>query len=323
MSNGERETAWQRWVRQPQKLWLRRAVFQVHLWSGIGLGVYIFFISVTGSVLVYRNELYVAALPEPVVSTSTEPVLSDSQLTDAASRSYPDYGVARIVRAHSPDEAVVVWLRQGDKTRKRLFDPRTGADVGSAAQPGVWLVTKLIELHADLLGGRTGRQVNSIGAVAVLLSALTGLVIWWPGVKRWRRSLTLHRGVGWKRFNWDLHSATGFWSFVFVVVFALSGLYLSIPDTFHTFANWLDPPIDGNEGLRFVDSFLSGLAYSHFGRINGIGIPCSGPGLCDQTIKAIWAVFGAAPAAMFVTGAIMWWNRVLRPWRRRASSRVA
>jgi hypothetical protein len=50
----------------------------------------------------------------------------------------------------------------------------------------------------------------------------------------------------------------------------------------------------------------------HIGRINGIGIPCSGPGLCDQTMKLIWAVFGLAPAVMFVTGAVMWWNRVLR-----------
>jgi uncharacterized iron-regulated membrane protein len=51
----------------------------------------------------------------------------------------------------------------------------------------------------------------------------------------------------------------------------------------------------------------------HFGRIQGIGIPCSGPGLCDQATKAVWALFGLAPAAMVVTGAIMWWNRVLRP----------
>jgi hypothetical protein len=65
----------------------------------------------------------------------------------------------------------------------------------------------------------------------------------------------------------------------------------------------------------------------HFGRVNGIGIPCSGPGFCDQTTKAIWAVFGLSPAAMFVTGAIMWWNRVLRPRlasaRRRDGSQTA
>jgi uncharacterized iron-regulated membrane protein len=31
-----------------------------------------------------------------------------------------------------------------------------------------------------------------------------------------------------------------------------------------------------------------------------------------MTTKLIWAVFGLAPAVMFVTGAVMWWNRVVR-----------
>lgn len=320
MGKGNQRTRWQRWLRQPQTVWLRRVIFQVHLWSGISLGLYIVFISVTGSVLVYRNELYVAATPEPIISASPGPSLSDDELADAAVRRYPGYRVARVIRARNPDQAVEIWLARGATTRERLFDPRSGADVGSAAEVGVWLVTKLIEVHADLLAGRTGRRVNGIGAVAVLLSAGTGLVIWWPGIARWRRSLTLRSGVGWKRFTWDLHSAIGFWSSAFIIVFAVSGLYLSIPEQFHAFANRLDPPTDTNPGLRFVDSALAWLAYSHFGRINGIGLPCSGPGLCDQSIKAVWAVFGLAPAAMFATGTIMWWNRVLRPWRRRVSS---
>ena len=67
--NGSNQlTAWQRWVQRPQKIWLRRALFQVHLWSGIAVGLYILMISVTGSVLVYRNELYRAATTEPLVS---------------------------------------------------------------------------------------------------------------------------------------------------------------------------------------------------------------------------------------------------------------
>ena len=61
-------TLWQRWVQKPQKIWFRRALFQVHLWSAIAVGLYIFLISVTGSVLVYRNELYRAATPEPIIS---------------------------------------------------------------------------------------------------------------------------------------------------------------------------------------------------------------------------------------------------------------
>jgi len=105
----------------------------------------------------------------------------------------------------------------------------------------------------------------------------------------------------------------GFWSLGFTLVFALSGVYLVIPDQLQDVADWLEPPTAQNAGVRIGDRVIYWLAYLHFGRINGIGIPCSGPGLCDQTTKAIWAIFGLAPAAMFVTGTILWWNRVLRP----------
>lgn len=236
-------SAWQRWLRRPRDLWLRRAVFQVHLWSGIALGLYVFFVSVTGSVLVYRNELYVAAIPD---------------------------------------------------------------------QDAMRLVSTLIELHDTLLAGPAGRKLNGVGALAVLLLAVTGLVVWWPGLARWRRGLTLHRGVGWKRLVYDLHAMVGFWTFVFIAMFAVSGAYLCFPDTFHAWADRLDPPTATNAGQRFVDDALYWLAFSHFGRINGIGLPCDGPGLCDQAVKAAWAVVGLAPAAMFATGATMWWNRVLR-----------
>ena len=257
MSKGDRLNIWQRWLRQPQRVWARRALFQVHLWSGIGVGLYVLFVSVTGSVLVYRNEMYVAALPAS----------------------------------------------------------------GTADGAGTRLVEGLIDLHDNLLAGSTGRFVNGIGAVAIFLIALTGLVIWWPGVRSWRRSLSLRRGVGWKRFTWDLHSAMGFWSFLFVFVFAASGIYLCFPDAVSGFADLLEPVTNENAGTRFVDSALYWLAYLHFGRINGIGIPCHGPGVCDQTVKAVWALFGLAPAVMFVTGSIMWWNRVVRRWLRRTPTR--
>jgi len=319
VSAGDQLSVWQSWVRQPQKIWLRRALFQVHLWSGIALGLYIFLISVTGGVLVYRNELYRAATPEPIISKSSAPRLTDDQLKEVARRLFPDYEVERISHPRNVDQAVDVWLHQGKVTRKRMFDPRSGSDLGDSVSTAFWLVSELLDLHDNLLGGRTGREVNGVGALLLLVLAGTGLAIWWPGIRTWRRSLTLPRGVGWQRWTWQLHSVIGFWSLAFVLVFGLSGAYLVFPDSFQDLADWLEPPTAANAGIRIVDKTIYWLAYLHFGRINGIGIPCRGPGLCDQTTKAIWAVFGLAPAAMFVTGAIMWWNRVLRP--RLASSR--
>jgi uncharacterized iron-regulated membrane protein len=256
---GRMMTVWQRWLRQPQRVWLRTVIFQVHLWSGIGAGLYILAISLTGSLLVYRNELYRAATPAPTASTASGP------------------------QSASPPV------------------PR-----------GIRAMTMLLDFHDNLFAGSAGRKVNAVGALLLLLLVKTGAVIWWPGVDAWRGALTVRRHVGWKRLIWELHRATGFWSFGFLLLFGVTGLYLGMPEPFHELGDYLQPLTPENAGERLVDRITYWLAYLHFGRLGGRGIPGCGRGLCDSTTKFIWAVFGLTPAVMFVTGAVMWWNRVLR-----------
>jgi uncharacterized iron-regulated membrane protein len=305
-------TYWQRWISHPQSIWLRRATFQLHLWSGIGVGLYVLVISVTGSVLVYRNELYVAATPDPIVLAQSGPRLTEDELKAAAARSYPGYTIAGISSGQASSEPVRISLEGRGGRRERLFNPYTGEDLGDSVPLGIRIVSRLLELHDDLLAGDTGRSVNGVAALLVILLAGTGIVVWWPGIKTWRRSLRVHRNVGWRRFIWDLHSMIGFWTIGFILLFGLSGAYLGNPQVFQDAADWIEPLTDANAETRLVDRIVYWLAYLHFGRINGIGIPCSGPGLCDQATKLVWAVFGLAPAAMFITGTVMWWNRVLR-----------
>src|SRR5580698_671221 len=217
-------TYWQRWIRQPQTLWLRKAAFQLHLWSGIGIGLYVLLISVTGSILVYRNELYRVATPDPVVVIASGPRLTDEQLGRAATRTYPGYRVLNISQPPNPAEAVSISLKGPDGQKNRLFNPYTGADIGDAVPFGIWAVSKLLSLHDDLLGGPTGRKVNGVGAVLIVFLAFTGIVVWWPGIRRWRRSLIVQRNAGWQRVIWGLHSMIGFWSLGIILMFALSGV---------------------------------------------------------------------------------------------------
>src|SRR5215475_1848765 len=107
-------TYWQRWISQPQTVWLRKAVFQVHLWSGIGIGLYVLLVSVTGSILVYRNELYEAAVREPVVVTPSGPLLTDEQLGEAVERAYPGYTISSLSRPQNPSQAVSIPLSRGN-----------------------------------------------------------------------------------------------------------------------------------------------------------------------------------------------------------------
>ena len=50
-------SSWQQWIHQPQRLWLHSVLFNVHYMVGVVLGVYIGLMSLTGAILVYRDEL--------------------------------------------------------------------------------------------------------------------------------------------------------------------------------------------------------------------------------------------------------------------------
>ena len=294
-------TSWERWLRHPQTVWLRKAVFQVHLWSGIGVGLYIVVISVTGSVLVYRSELRQTFNPEPRIVSVAGDRMSADELTELAQRAYPEHTVSIWVDPDDPEQAVTLSVDRDGKRQQLLFDPYTGEDLGNALPLGWRLTTWFLDLHDNLLYGDTGRTVNGFGAVLVALLSVTGAFIWWPGIQSWRRSLTIDWKANWGRFTWSLHSAFGFWTVAFVFMWGVTGIYLCFPQPFTALVDYLEPFDETNFEPRVGDTVLYWIAYLHFGRFGG------------WPSKILWAVVGLAPPVMFVTGALMWWRRVLKP----------
>ncbi|NOT28292.1 MAG: PepSY domain-containing protein, partial [Acidobacteria bacterium] len=131
---------------------MRRAVYQVHLWTGLVLGLYLVMLSLTGSALVYRLELNrLFQAPAPTFDPDRVPMASDA-LAEAARRAYPGYDATAVGTRISRNRPVVeVRLERGDDLLERLFDPYTGADLGDAMSPVMRTLTWLARLHDDLL----------------------------------------------------------------------------------------------------------------------------------------------------------------------------
>jgi uncharacterized iron-regulated membrane protein len=156
----------------------------------------------------------------------------------------------------------------------------------------------MVELHDHLLlGDEAGLVVNGVGAVLLTLLSISGALLWWPGVARWRRSLAVSVRNGWVRFCWDLHSATGFWTFLLIFMWALTGVYLSYTDYF---AHFLYSDSGGPGPFGFLDPAVRWLVRLHFGRTFGL------------TLKVAWVVLGLVPTVMFATAFVVWWRRVVR-----------
>jgi uncharacterized iron-regulated membrane protein len=110
-----------------------------------------------------------------------------------------------------------VWL---DPTDARLLD-RAGSDSGA--------VRFLHGLHGSLQVPGAGRQIVGWIGVAMLLSSLTGLWLWWP------LSGGLRRGLRWRRQNAltpNLHHLAGFWIAIPLAMLSFTGAWISFPAFF-------------------------------------------------------------------------------------------
>ncbi len=310
----------QLWLRRPQTVWLRRAVFQLHLWSGIILGVYIVLVCLSGSAVVFRNDLYDLLFAITKVEVSGK-ALTREQLTQAAQRAYPGYTVRSIQRGRFPTEATDILLAKGWRHKDRLFDPYRGRDIGPSVDIYYHLLHWAGDLHGNLMLGPKGIQANAVGGFLTAMMCLTGMVVWWPGIANWRRSVTLRRDVGWKRFNWDLHSAIGFWTVSLILMWGLTGAYFVFPEPFRAVVGiftTIDPPLPARTVSvapparrprrpppTTGQKILRGFSAAHYGTFGG------------WPVKALWVILGFAPPVLFATGMLMWWNRLLSPAARR------
>lgn len=221
------------WLHTPRRVWLRRTIFQIHLWLGLLVTLYAIVIGVSGSALVFKDQIERRGEPQLYHLHGTSPRLPLSKLALAAETRHPGWTVSSFLHFSKPDEATILYLRPSVGGPASLYrfvsvDPWTGAILADHARTG-GIFGWLADLHLYLLAGPAGLKISGWFALALLLVCLTGVVIWWPGLLRVADALLLHRRRSWRRFNWDLHSVVGFWTAGWLIVLTITGLYFAFP----------------------------------------------------------------------------------------------
>ncbi|WP_426994252.1 PepSY-associated TM helix domain-containing protein [Methylomonas sp. CM2] len=226
-----------------RKLWLK-----VHLWLGLSLGLFLALIGLTGSVLVFWQEIDRALNPALYVSARAG---GDHQSLDsifaAAERVAPpawESAWADAPTAANGNYVFGFYYPSGSQSPESAqslniaIDPYTAEPAGRrvfyhASNPLKHsLMGFFFKLHYALLLGDTGVTVVGIFGVLFLVSVLSGLILWWPLTGKWRRVLTIKRRASRERFNHDLHQSAGFYSLAVMLALLVSGIYFNLPEQF-------------------------------------------------------------------------------------------
>jgi uncharacterized iron-regulated membrane protein len=223
---------------RPQNVLLRKALFQIHLWTGVAIGLYILVVCVTGSALVFRIYMQRAAFPHLFAPTPGQPA-DAATILERLRAAFPDDRISGIDAPTSARPTTLAYVVRGETFLTILVDPTTGRILGEL--PDRSIVRTIQDLHFDLLAGRAGRIINGAGGGLLLLLCLTGLIIWWPGIATWRRGFTIDFKRSWKRVNWELHSAVGIWTVALIAMWAITGVYFVWPSEFRRTVNAVSP----------------------------------------------------------------------------------
>lgn len=194
-----------RWFRT--NLWL-------HRWTSLIATIPFLILCLTGTVLIFHEEIDYAMGVIPASESAAD--LPQRPLADAVAKALIAFPNERVISIGiDPDDHPGVQLLVTapigdsgfDNAQLRFADLATGELIGES-DPAKTLTGFLLELHAQWFLGPVGELIGALIALLVLISLLSGLVVYAPYVKRIAFGV-LRRGRGTRLLQLDLHNFIG------------------------------------------------------------------------------------------------------------------
>ncbi|WP_348798681.1 PepSY-associated TM helix domain-containing protein [Flavobacterium adhaerens] len=228
----------------------KKSIGKIHLWLGLASGLIVFILGITGCIYVFEEELRPIVHEYYQVDEIKNKPLPLSQLLEIAKTKIgkPISGCKII---NEQDRTIAFWSFTELESNSiwfwnhydRLYiyiDPYTG-NIKEIENFNFEFFFFVRMLHQTLLLEHTiGDPIVGTATIIFIISLITGLILWWPKNKsatkqrfwfQWKDS------TKWKRKNYDIHNILGYYTMIFTLIIALTGLVWAF-DWFDSGMQW-------------------------------------------------------------------------------------
>ncbi|MGV3657408.1 MAG: PepSY-associated TM helix domain-containing protein [Chitinophagaceae bacterium] len=217
------------------KVFFRR----IHLYLSLAAGLVILIACLTGAILVFEKEAQMALNHDRYFVEAGTQKLSLQQLEKAVKETYPGAKVngIKIYTDAERSTEVSVTLKKKEEAKAAAPGERApsytvfinpyNAQVLDLYTYRETFFYQVFALHRWLLGGQNsiGKTIVGVATLIFLFILITGIILWFPATKRiMMQRLKIKWTAGWKRLNHDFHIVLGFYSAIFLFIFAFTGL---------------------------------------------------------------------------------------------------
>lgn len=204
----------------------RKIINFLHLWLGLISGLIVFVLCVTACLLVFEKEIRDFTEPYQFVRARHQPFIKPSQIRAIVAEQFRKE-VSNIVY-NAPGRSLTATLKSGKKRSRATvlyIDPYTGK-VLKITNPDKDFFKFILTGHYYLwLPTKIGKVIVPVATLVFVFLLVSGMIIWYPKKRsQIKRSFTIKWKAKWKRLNYDLHNVLGFYAFLILLIFSLTGL---------------------------------------------------------------------------------------------------
>ncbi len=212
---------------------MKKIIKKIHLWLSIPFGIIIMLLCLSGAVLVFETEIKeITDRKTYFVEEVKDNPLPLPELMAIVKQNLPDsVSISSVSIPADADRNYRVGMEGGGRNSITV-DPYTG-EIRGKIQPyekGTFF-SFARRLHRwflfDYKRGEFswGKTITGVSTLMFVFILISGLIVWIPKtLKALKRRLSIKVKKGTFRFNYDLHLAGGFYAFLFLLLFCLTGL---------------------------------------------------------------------------------------------------
>jgi uncharacterized iron-regulated membrane protein len=205
---------------------LRQVALSLHRYIGYIAGLVLVFIALTGSLLVFKNEIDRFFEPQLLQVVPGEKRVPLQSVVDKVRFNYPELSITSVDMPLPGEGVYKIWSESKSKQTVFLYvNPYNGDILGSRLQEKT-LMDILVNLHINLLMGETGAVVVGIYGLLLLILCVTGLFLW-PGWKKFASGFKIRWKAPGKLINYDVHKVVGILSVAFLLLIVSTGVAMS------------------------------------------------------------------------------------------------
>jgi uncharacterized iron-regulated membrane protein len=221
----------------------RQIGFRLHLYLSLILGFFFALLGLSGSLSLYGEALDEFLNPELVIENPSGKHQPLDRIMAAVRAAHPDRRGSWVLEMpRSPGNMLTAWYENPRETAGKFHAPLMvsvnpyTAEVVSSRFWGETAATWLLDLHSQFHLGRSGWNAVGWLGLALTVTAIAGIYLWWPGFADLRRALTVRHDAGIHRLALDLHRLVGLYSAAVLLIVALTGFNLVFPKLSETLA---------------------------------------------------------------------------------------